>query len=139
MLIDKDLITFYIPQRDPFVMIDALMSATEDGIKSTFQIRPENIFISDGYLSDVALVENIAQTCAAGFGYMGSQNGETEPRLGFIGAVSKLEVLANSKVHDNIETTVNILTRFDNIYLIEGIATTEKNLLLKCQMKIVKI
>jgi predicted hotdog family 3-hydroxylacyl-ACP dehydratase len=138
MLISKDYIENYIPQRDPFIMIDALLSANEERFCSSFVIRTENIFLFNGILSDVALVENIAQTCAAGFGYIGSQNNETEARLGFIGAVSRLQVFEEAKAEENIETTVNILNRFENIYLVEGIATRNGTALLKCQMKIVR-
>lgn len=138
MLIEKNHITNYIPQRAPFVMIDALLSATESSFKSTFDILPENIFLSEGILSEAALVENIAQTCAAGFGYQGIQKGETSSQLGYIGALSRLEVLAKSTVNDHIETTVTILSQFENIYLIEGIATSGGAELLRCQMKIVR-
>jgi predicted hotdog family 3-hydroxylacyl-ACP dehydratase len=138
MLVDKNVIKNYIPQREPFIMIDNLLSVNETTFTSTFEIIPENIFLSKGILSEAALVENIAQTCAAGFGYLGTQSGETESRLGFIGAVSKLEVLAESKVNDCIDTTVTVLNRFENIYLIEGVATSSGTELLRCQMKIVR-
>ncbi|MFO0414107.1 MAG: hypothetical protein ACK50E_00520 [Bacteroidota bacterium] len=138
MLISKDYITNYIPQRDPFIMIDALLSANEECFSSSFEIKQDNLFLFNGKLSDVALVENIAQTCAAGFGYLGSQNNTTEARLGFIGAVSRLQVFEEAFAKDRIETTINILNRFENIYLIEGITTRNGTALLKCQMKIVQ-
>ena len=138
MLVDKKAIKNFIPQREPFIMIDNLLSANDTNFTSTFEIIPENIFLSKGILSEAALVENIAQTCAAGFGYLGTQSGESESRLGFIGAVSKLEVLGESKVNDCIDTTVTVLSRFENIYLIEGVATSGGAELLRCQMKIVR-
>lgn len=138
MLIDKENIKTFIPQREPFIMIDGLISANEEGFKSSFEIQAENIFLENGQLSESALVENIAQTCAAGFGYLGSKKGEGEARLGFIGAVSRLEVMAGSKVNDQIETTVTIINSFENIHLIEGIATCDGVELVKCQMKIVQ-
>lgn len=138
MLINKENIKTFIPQREPFIMIDALVSANGEGFKSTFEIQADNIFLEKGELSESALVENIAQTCAAGFGYMGSLSGEGEARLGFIGAVSRLEVMATSNEHDVIETTVTIINSFENIHLIEGLAKCKGNELVKCQMKIVQ-
>ena len=45
--------------------------------------------MKDNRLTEPALIENIAQTCAAGFGYLGSQT-EGQPRIGYIGAISDL-------------------------------------------------
>ena len=70
---------------------------------------PKNCDIENGVLSESALVENIAQTCAAGFGYVGSQNGEEAGKLGFIGAVSKLKVSGLPKTGDKLATKIEIL------------------------------
>lgn len=137
MLVNKDSITQYIPQRAPFVMIDELISATEEGFQTTFTIEESNLFLENGLLSESSLIENIAQTCAAGFGYINSQKGNGEGQLGFIGAVSKLTVSNQAKLGDNIATNVTIMTSFDAIHLIEGTATSNGVELLKCQMKIV--
>lgn len=137
MLVNKDSITKYIPQRPPFVMIDELIAASEEGFHTTFTIEDTNLFLENGLLSESSLIENIAQTCAAGFGYVNSQKGDSEGQLGFIGAISKLSVSNQAKLGDKITTNVTILTSFDAIHLIEGIATSNGVELLKCQMKIV--
>lgn len=137
MLIDKNTIQEVIPQRKPFVMIDCLESANAEGFVSHFDIVSDNIFLLEGMLSESALVENIAQTCAAGFGYLGRSDDQEEPRLGFIGAVTKLEVFHQAALNDTIDTQISILNTFENIHLIEGIARTAGKDLLKCQMKIV--
>lgn len=137
MLIDKNFITNYIPQRSPFIMIDKLISANETHFESEFEITGENIFLKDGILSESALIENIAQTCAAGFGYVGSQNGEEAGKLGFIGSVSRLEVKNTAKENDTIKTKITVISTFDTIHLIEGIAFRGNEELVSCQMKIV--
>jgi predicted hotdog family 3-hydroxylacyl-ACP dehydratase len=137
MLIDKNFITKYIPQRYPFVMIDKLISANETQFESEFEITGENIFLKNGILSESALIENIAQTCAAGFGYLGSQNGEEAGKLGFIGAVSRLEVKKVAKENDVVKTKITIISTFDTIHLVEGTAFRENEELVSCQMKIV--
>lgn len=138
MLIDRENITKMIPQRDPFVMINNLIEASEEnGFKSSFQIEKDNIFLSDGIVSEGSLIENVAQTCAAGFGYLNSLKGEGEGQLGFIGAVSKLKVHDIAKLNDEISTNVVILSTFDKIFLIKGEVFCEDRFLLECQMKIV--
>ena len=137
MLANKDSITQFIPQRAPFVMIDELITATEEGFETGFEIIANNLFLEDGILSESSLVENIAQTCAAGFGYVNSQAGKSEGQLGFIGAVSRLTVSGIAKLGDKIETKVSVLNSFDAIHLIEGVASCNEIELLRCQMKIV--
>lgn len=137
MLIDKDTITNYIPQRFPFVMIDKLIAANETYFESEFTITADNLFLQEGVLSESALVENIAQTCAAGFGYVNSQKGEAAGKLGFIGAVSRLEVRKEAIEQDTITTKVTVISTFDTIHLIEGTAFNGNEELLICQMKIV--
>jgi predicted hotdog family 3-hydroxylacyl-ACP dehydratase len=137
MLIDKHTILEVIPQRAPFVMIDCLESANSEGFLSHFHIESTNIFLHDRQLSESALVENIAQTCAAGFGFLGRSDDQEEPRIGFIGDVTKLEVLGKATETDTIDTQITILNTFENIHLIEGVARSSGKDLLKCQMKIV--
>ncbi|MFA7274760.1 MAG: hypothetical protein WC044_12900 [Crocinitomicaceae bacterium] len=137
MLIEKSEIKKYIPQREPFIMVDGLKSADESGFLSSFEIQENNLFLEENLLSESALVENIAQTCAAGFGYLNSLIKEGEAKLGFIGAVTKLEVLAEIGVKAQVETRVNILSSFETIHLIEGTASSNGKEIVRCQMKIV--
>ena len=137
MLISKDNITSIIPQRAPFVMIDSLLTADETGFKTEFEITPDNLFLEDQVLSESALIENIAQTCAAGFGYLNSLVEGGEPKLGFIGAVTQVQVENAARENDLIETSVRVLSTFDTIHLVEGTAKSNGNVLVTCQMKIV--
>lgn len=137
MLVEKQHITNYIPQRTPFVMIDELIRATEEGFQTRFEIKDDNLFLAEGALSESSLVENIAQTCAAGFGYVNAQKGAEAGQLGFIGAVSRLTVQGVARLGDLIETEVTVLNSFDSIHLVEGTARANGNVLLNCQLKIV--
>ena len=137
MLVNKENIQVLIPQRPPFVMIDELHAASEKGFKSQFTIDDTNIFVEDGLLSESAIIENIAQTCAAGFGYVGQQNGEGAGKIGFIGAVSRLTREGEIETGDIITTEVEILNTFDNIHLAQGTAKNNKGFTLSCQLKIV--
>lgn len=137
MRINKEDITRYIPQRAPFVMIDSLIDADENGFNSRFKVEPDNLFLNDGILSESSVIENIAQTCAAGFGYVNSLKGNGEGQLGFIGAISRLKVHSLPKLHDMIETKITVLNTFDAIHLIEGVASINDQAVLECQMKIV--
>ncbi|MBW6481804.1 MAG: hypothetical protein K0B10_01970 [Vicingaceae bacterium] len=136
MLLNKENITEIIPQKAPFVMVDNLISADEHGFKSSFQVRKDNIFFKDEKLQEPALIENIAQTVAAGFGYVDRQVGG-EPKLGFIGAISKLKVHALPTLNSEIITIIKHLYQFENVYLVKGENFCKNQLLVECEMKIV--
>lgn len=135
MILERKDIEKIIPQRHPFVFIDCLCSADDEGFQSEFAVRPENIFIENNLLTEPALIENIAQTCAAGFGYLGSRS-EGKPRIGYIGAISRLSVHHLPVTGSVIKTTVTVLHKLDSIFLVRGENECDGKKLIDCEMKI---
>ncbi|TLV03561.1 hypothetical protein [Dyadobacter luticola] len=136
MLVPKEAITQYIPHREPFIMIDNLISATTERFESDLFVKEDNVLVENGFLQESGLIENIAQTCAASFGYL-DREGEGEPKVGFIGAISKLEVFGLPTVNSTIQTVVTPMHQLGNIYLVKGESFMEGRILLGCEMKIV--
>ncbi|KAA0992558.1 hypothetical protein [Dyadobacter aurulentus] len=136
MLVTRESITDYIPHRAPFVMVDSLVSATDARFETEFIIEPQNLLVQDGYFQETGLIENIAQTCALSFGYLGSREGGGI-RIGYIGAISKLEVYELPPVGSKIQTIVIPTHQLGNIYLVKGESFLEGRILLGCEMKIV--
>jgi predicted hotdog family 3-hydroxylacyl-ACP dehydratase len=135
MSILQENITAYIPQRPPFVMIDNLVGCDETCSNTTLQVTAENVLVYNGELSEAGLMENIAQTAAAGVGYVTLKN--NEPILvGYIAGVKNLEIFALPKVGDVIETTVIIKTQVFDVTIISGSIKCKDELLATCEMKI---
>lgn len=126
-----------IPQRDPIVMVHKVVSAEETKFVTQFEIKENNIFLVDGILQEPALIENIAQSAAAGFGTLAKQNGGEKGGLGFIGSVTRLVCHQLPEVGNTIETTIEVGTKFGAITLIKGSNFLNGKLLLECEMKIV--
>ena len=59
-----------LPQRPPMVMVDRLVCADEKSAETVLDIRQDNIFVEDGVLKSYAMIENMAQTCAAHLGFL---------------------------------------------------------------------
>lgn len=135
MRVRKEEIELFIPQRHPFVMIDNLIEATEDTFTSDFRILPGNIFLEGDILREFALIENIAQSSAAGLCYLNasSQKGSVE---GFIGAISKLKLFELPRVNQTLNTIVSKLLQLDHMYLLKGECYANGTLLLECQLKL---
>ena len=136
MIVPKSAINQYIPHRDPFVMIDNLVSVTAERFESDFYIEHDNVLVEDGYFQESGLLENIAQTCAASFGYLDREEAG-EPKIGFIGAITKVEVHELPTASATIQTIVEPLHQLGNIYLVKGESFLEGRILLGCEMKIV--
>jgi len=136
MLLNKENITSIIPQKEPFVMVHNLISADEKEFKSTFNIDADNLFLTEGTLQEPSLIENIAQTVAAGFGFLDKASGG-KPKIGFIGGISKLKVHHLPQLNQEINTTITHLYQFENIYLVKGENFCDGKLLVECEMKIV--
>ena len=136
MKVPQDSISQYIPHREPFIMIGSLVSVTADRFESEFLIEEHNMLAEDGRFTESGLLENIAQTCAASFGFLNREEAG-EPKIGFIGAMTKVEVYELPPVNSTIRTIVVPLHQLGNIYLVKGESFMEGRILLGCEMKIV--
>ena len=118
-------------------MVDEVTLCESDAFQTRFEVKADNLFLENDILSESAVMENIAQTCAAGMGCYAIHFGEGNTNIGFIGSINKVKVLQNPKVGEIITTDVKILHQLENIYLIEGTAKIGETLIMSCQMKIV--
>jgi predicted hotdog family 3-hydroxylacyl-ACP dehydratase len=140
MLVTKDKIQDFIPQRPPMIMVDALLS--HDGGQSTSSLKVEanNLFCSGGVLREAGLIENMAQTAALHTGWeamqhYGGQHG-FKPPVGMIGAVKKFKLYRLPEVDTELVTGISILTHVFNATIISGKVFMGRELLAECEMQI---
>jgi len=124
-----------IPQRPPFIMIDQLVTINEKGAVSKFKISEKNLFLSDGFLAEAALIENIAQTAAARIGYI-SLNEDKPAPVGYLAAVQNFEVFNLPRLHDEITTEIFIENVIFSVVIINGKIICNKKNIASCNMKI---
>jgi predicted hotdog family 3-hydroxylacyl-ACP dehydratase len=116
-------------------MIDQLVECDEGRSQTTFLISQDNVLIDNNQLTEAGLVENIAQTAAAGVGYM-ARRVNKPVLIGYIGAIKNLEIFALPNVGDVIETEVTIEHQVFDITIISGTVNCNGVLMAKCEMKI---
>ena len=138
MKIHKSGIASLIPQKPPFIMVDHLIDATSEKIETGFLVRPDNIFLEGDTLREFALIENIAQSSAAGLVFLGIF-GQGKPVEGFMGGISKLRLHSLPKIHDTVQTFVTILAQLGNMFLVKGENYVEGRKLLECEMKLIGV
>ena len=137
MKISKAEIENYIPQREPFIMVDNLVNATSEKFETNFRVLPGNIFVENGILREFALIENIAQSSSVGLAIT-MMNIEKKNVDGFIGAISKLKLYDLPSVNDTIYTIVNLMAQFENMFLLKGKNYLNGKILLECEIKLVR-
>ncbi|CAN5560156.1 hypothetical protein BH11BAC1_BH11BAC1_18820 [soil metagenome] len=129
-----DLIRF-IPQRPPFIMVDRLYACDEKSVRTGFQPTGINIFSENGLFTEPGLIENMAQSAAAGTGYFFITNGKEVP-VGFIGAIKDFKLIQLPKVNELLETEINVVAHVMNASVIKAAVRCNGVDIAFCEMKI---
>ncbi|MFA8451085.1 MAG: hydroxymyristoyl-ACP dehydratase [Bacteroidales bacterium] len=125
----------YIPQRPPIVMIDSLHSAKPDEFIGGLQIQESNLFVENQTFSEAGILEHIAQTAAAGTGYLCAQ--EKKPvQKGFIGQIKKVNFFRLPKVKENICTCIQITAQVFDVSIIKATVSIGEECIATGEMKI---
>ena len=115
-------------------MIDKLVSSDEECAVSELEVRPDNVFFTNGRLSSSGLVENIAQTCAAGIGYKNISNG-VPVKIGVIGAVSNMNILRLPREGEHLTTIVKYVQEVFQMTLFDAIIKSGDEVLANASIK----
>lgn len=107
-----------IPQKTPFVMVDALLGFSNTNIISSFTILESNIFFDNQTLSEAGLIENMAQTVALHTGYDYFLKGQPAP-TGYIGSIKEVQIITLPSLNEIINTQAHILQEFMGVTLVE--------------------
>lgn len=124
-----------LPQRRPFVMIDSLLYCDMAVTRTSLEVREDNIFNDGGHLSTAGICENIAQTCAARLGYLSLSSGQPV-RLGFIGAISNMQMSRTPRTGEVLITEINVLQEVFNITLVHAVVRIGDEIIAETDLKI---
>ena len=136
MEFDKINIEELLPQRNPFIMLDALTHFDEAITRTRMQVRADNIFVENNELTESGVIENIAQTCAVRMGYINKYLRSDKVKIGFIGSIKDMVINELPKVGDNLVTTVEVINEVFAITLVNAKITLNDKLIASCEMKI---
>ena len=126
-----------LSQRPPFVMIDRLIHFDEVVTTTQLEVRPDNLFMeADGLLNNCALVENIAQTCAARMGYINQYIYKERVRLGFIGSIKNLQVLRPAREGEVLTTSIEVVQEVLQLTLVNATVKVGDETIVTAEMKI---
>lgn len=124
-----------IPQRPPVVMIDVLKFSDASKTISEFEIKESCIFCNNGFLSESGMIENIAQTGAAGFGYLDRLN-KKPVSLGFIASIKNIQIIQLPPAGSLIITEVMAHEPVMGFNIITGKILLNDSIVASCEMRI---
>lgn len=123
-----------LPQGPPFIMVDRLVATDGTVTRTVFKITADNPLVAKGRLTVAGLIENLAQTAAAGAGWE-AREGKEGPRSGAVVSINRLEIHELPAVGDELLTETTVTTRVGDIIVISG-KTTCGSVIAAGEMKI---
>jgi predicted hotdog family 3-hydroxylacyl-ACP dehydratase len=125
----------YIPQRPPIVIIDRIIDINESMVVCQFKVNNDNLFVTDGKLLEPGIIENIAQTVAAGAGYRAKAKNE-KVKLGYIAAIKHLNIYTFPIVGDVLSTKVLIVNEVFSVTIVQAEVICGSTRIADCEMRI---
>ena len=105
-----------LPQQEPFRFVDAVTSFSEERTETTYTVK-ESPLTADGAMSAGAVVEHMAQSCAARTGYICVYILHIPVSIGYIGQVKDLEIKRFPQIGEKLDTRVEFVQEVFGITL----------------------
>ncbi len=100
-------IGLFLPHRAPMLMVDEIVEIDDQSIKTEFIIKPENIFLQNSKLSEVGIIENMAQTASGIIGKPQFDENAHDKNFrlsGYITRIENIEIFTLPDVNAQLET-----------------------------------
>ena len=128
------------------VMIDQLLYCEGATAGGTLEIRDDNVFLSNGVMTESGMIEALAQTAAARTGWM-MRVGEQEKRrrgeregmdipVGVIGSIKDFRLFFYPRKGDLVSMEIEVKHEFMNASVIQGRVKVREEVACDLEMKI---
>lgn len=105
---DPSMLHRLLPHRSPMLLIDTVLSYTEQSIVCSYEVVQNSLFVIDSIFSESGIIEHMAQTVAVHTGYSGYLN-QHPTREGYIGAIKSVKVMRLPKLGQVLTSEATIL------------------------------
>lgn len=125
-----------IPQREPFLFVDELVSAEEQICTTKYQVKHSDIFIDKGKLLEAGVIEHMAQSASVLAGFKALESGIENPPLGMIGEIKSFSIHRLPALEDTLESRVSFGLSVGNITVASVETFVSGNLIAEAIFKI---
>ncbi len=140
---DVDIANF-LPHREPFLMVDQILSIDDKHVSTSFTIKPSCIFNDNGIFNESGMIENAAQTCSSIVGKSYFEDDDLEGKgaklIGFISTIKKIRIHACPNVGSQITTHAIIQSKLETDHYkmcsIKCTISLDQEELLSCDMNL---
>ena len=124
-----------IPQREPIIMIDKIVSHSDEKTITSLTINETNIFVEKNIFQSSGLIEHIAQSSAA---RMGIQTAEEAKKslLGYIASIKNMMIYRLPEVGETILTEIIITNQINNVIMVKGESKVENIVVSSGELKV---
>lgn len=131
----------FLPHRPPMLMVTKTPYLDAASVVTHFDITENCLFTTEnGYLSEVGLIENAAQTCSAITGQDFFEDDDLEGLgnkvVGYISTIKKIEIHLSPKIGETLITKASLVSRFDtgemSLCTIESSTFRNDDLVINC-------
>ena len=130
-------ITELIPQRSPIIMADRLLEVTDNEAVTCFTITEDNIFLdNNGTLKESGIIENIAQSASAMYGYEHQCHGGMKAPVGYIGEIRNFTCNRCPSTGEKLITTIAKGIEIGGVTEVTGIVSVENEIIAQTRLKI---
>lgn len=128
-----------IAQRDPILMIDALVDVVGDVCHTQLTVRENNFFIEadDRLMSEPGLIEHIAQSAGAMIGHRCLEQGGQQVPACYLGEVKKFHCHRRPGIGEVLETTITLGATGNNVTQVTGETKVGDEVVADTQIKII--
>lgn len=125
-----------IPHRKPMCMVDRLIEYKDQAGTVEAVVSSENALIEDNEpLDQLAVVEMIAQACAAAKGYENLLS-KDPVQLGFLVGIKKIEFFGKAFAGDRLQISVRTVGAISGFTVVEGTVTCNEKIIAAGKMKL---
>lgn len=124
-----------LPQRDPFLFVDALEYYDGKETLTSFTVLDGHLLVEDGCLSAAGVLENMAQSSAARIGYQSKYILHVPIRIGFIGAIRKFRLHRLPAVGETLSTSILLRDDIFGISLVDAVVKVGEEVIAEASLK----
>lgn len=129
-------ITDLIPQRDPILLVDALVEADAQHAVTEATVSETSILVLDGTLTEAGIVEHMAQSASALAGWKARQEGAQTAPIGYIGEVKRFRLHRQPRVDETLLTRIDMGPEAAGVTLVNATTTTAGEPIAEAMLKI---
>ena len=134
--INPEFIKELIPQREPIIMVDAILEYEESKVVGGLTVSEDCIFVENNTLKEPGILEHMAQTVALYTGYEYYLKNMQAP-VGYIGSMKNVEILRLPKIGKKLVTTATILHEIMGVTLVNIETKVDEKIIAFGEMKTV--